>query len=78
MTDDDNPYVALGDTVILSPTTVVDIRYGVTRISTNSSYPVGTGFNYSDYGMPAGSAGASAQCTAQRHQSATSADRLRT
>lgn len=53
VTDDDNPYVALGDTVILNPTTVIDARYGVTRIATNSTYPVGTGFNYSDYGMPA-------------------------
>lgn len=53
VTDDENPYAAIGDTIILSPSTVVDVRYGLTRISTNSSYPVGTGFNYSDYGMPA-------------------------
>ncbi|MCU0245730.1 MAG: TonB-dependent receptor, partial [Bryobacter sp.] len=52
VTDDNNPYAAVGDTIILNPTTVVDVRYGATRISTNSSYPVGTGFNYSDYGMP--------------------------
>jgi hypothetical protein len=53
VTDDENPYAAVGDTIILNPTTVIDVRYGLTRISTNSSFPVGTGFNYSDYGMPA-------------------------
>ena len=52
VTDDDNPYAAVGDTVVLNPTMVIDIRYGGTRISTNSSYPAGSGFNYSDYGMP--------------------------
>jgi hypothetical protein len=52
VTDDENPYAAVGDTWIVDPTTVVDLRYGLTRISTNSSYPVGSGFNYSEYGMP--------------------------
>jgi hypothetical protein len=53
VTDDQNPYMAVGDTIILSPTTVVDVRYGATRISTNSSYPVSSDVNYADYGMPA-------------------------
>ncbi len=53
VTDDNNPYVAVGDTIVLNPTTVIDVRYGAMRIATNSSYPAGTGFNYSDYGMPA-------------------------
>jgi len=53
VTQDANPYAAGGDTITLSPTMVLDVRYGFTRIHTNSSYPVGTGFNYSDYGMPA-------------------------
>ena len=53
-TSDDNPYVAVGDTITLNPTTVVDIRYGITHIHCNSAFPAGTGFNYSDWGMPAG------------------------
>jgi len=37
---DDNPYVQLGDTVILSPTLVLDIRAGANRIHSNYlSYP---------------------------------------
>lgn len=49
---DDNPYAAIGDTLVLNPTTVLDVRYGVTRIYTNTSYPATTGFDYSAYGMP--------------------------
>ncbi len=52
-TVDDNPYASVGDTVTLNPTTVLDIRYGATRISTSSAFPAGTGFDYSAYGMPA-------------------------
>jgi trimeric autotransporter adhesin len=52
LTTDDNPYGAIGDTITLNPTTVVDLRYGVTHIHTQSRIPAGTGFNYSDYGMP--------------------------
>jgi len=50
---DDNPYFSLGDTVTVSPTTVLDVRYGLTRINTQASYPSGTGFDYSAWGMPA-------------------------
>ncbi|MBL8227538.1 MAG: TonB-dependent receptor [Bryobacterales bacterium] len=52
VTEDENPYAQIGDTVTLSPSTVLDVRYGATRIRTNSSYPAGTGFDYSAYGMP--------------------------
>jgi trimeric autotransporter adhesin len=52
LTTDDNPYGAIGDTITLNPTTLVDVRYGVTHIHTQSRIPAGTGFNYSDYGMP--------------------------
>ncbi|MGC2402816.1 MAG: TonB-dependent receptor, partial [Acidobacteriaceae bacterium] len=52
LTTDDNPYGAIGDTITLNPTTVIDLRYGVTHIHTQSRIPAGTGFNYSDYGMP--------------------------
>jgi hypothetical protein len=53
VTSDSNPYGAVGDTITLNPTTVLDVRYGVTRIHTASTVPVGTGFNYAEYGMPA-------------------------
>jgi hypothetical protein len=49
---DDNPYAAVGDTLVLNPTTLLDVRYGLTRIYTNTSYPATTGFDYSAYGMP--------------------------
>jgi Carboxypeptidase regulatory-like domain/TonB dependent receptor-like, beta-barrel len=46
---DDNPYVQLGDTVVLSPTVVLDIRGGVNRIHSNSlNYPPHS-FTASDY-----------------------------
>lgn len=52
VTEDQNPYTAVGDTITVNPTTILDIRYGLTRIRTNSSYPAGSGFNYDEYGMP--------------------------
>ena len=51
-TKDENPYLAAGDTITLNATTVVDVRYGITHIRTNSSFPAGTGFDYPAYGMP--------------------------
>ncbi len=53
---DDNPYVQLGDTVILSPTVVLDIRGGVNRIHTNYLSNIATNFtaaDYASYGIPA-------------------------
>lgn len=52
LTTDNNPYGALGDTITLNPTTLVDIRYGLTRINTQSRMPPSTGINESQYGMP--------------------------
>jgi hypothetical protein len=52
LTSDNNPYGAIGDTIALNPTTVVDVRYGVTRINTQSRTPPTTGINDSDYGLP--------------------------
>ena len=52
---DDNPYVQLGDTVILSPTVVLDIRGGVNRIHTNFLSNLATNFtpaDYASYGIP--------------------------
>lgn len=53
LTSDDNPYGAFGDTIVINPTTVVDVRYGVTRINTQSRTPPSTGVNDSQYGLPA-------------------------
>ncbi len=52
LTTDDNPYGALGDTIVLNPTTVVDVRYGLTRINTQSRTPPSTGVDDAKYGMP--------------------------
>lgn len=52
-TGDDNPYGSIGDTWILSPTMVADLRYGVNRINTRSLTPPVEGFNYSEFGIPA-------------------------
>ncbi len=52
-TKDENFYASVGDTVTLNPSTVLDIRYGATRINTASAFPAGTGFDYSEWGMPA-------------------------
>jgi hypothetical protein len=53
---DDNPYVQLGDTVILSPTLVLDVRAGVTRIHANAlGNAPNTDFtpsDYDSYGIP--------------------------
>src|SRR5579872_1600065 len=53
---DDNPYLQLGDTVILSPTVVLDARGGVNRIHSNSLASTITSFtaaDYASYGIPA-------------------------
>ena len=52
VSEDKNPYAAVGDTITLNQTTVMDIRYGATHIRTNSSYPSGSGFDNLAYGMP--------------------------
>ena len=50
-TKDFNPYGAIGDTIILNPTTVLDVRYGITHINTQSQITQAKG-NPADYGMP--------------------------
>ncbi len=52
---DDNPYVQLGDTVILTPTLVLDVRGGANRIHSNYlSYPPQrfTAADYNSLGIP--------------------------
>jgi trimeric autotransporter adhesin len=36
LNSDKNPYGQIGDTIVLSPTLVLDVRYGLTRINTKS------------------------------------------
>jgi hypothetical protein len=53
---DDNPYVQLGDTLILSPTVVLDARGGVNRIHSNylsNAAHTFTASDYASYGVPA-------------------------
>jgi hypothetical protein len=52
-TRDFNPYAQIGDTIIISPTLVVDLRYGVTRINMIEQGGSVSGFtNYNGWGVP--------------------------
>jgi hypothetical protein len=48
---DNNPYGALGDTIVLSPTMVVDLRYGINRIESNNQAAIYPNFDYSQFGI---------------------------
>ncbi len=48
---DNNPYGSIGDTVVLSPTLVLDVRYGITRTKTINEYPVSSNLDYSQFGI---------------------------
>ena len=51
---DRNPYLSLGDTQIISPTLVLDLRYSVSRVDTqDASDIVPSGFDYSSLGISA-------------------------
>ncbi|NYF88736.1 TonB-dependent receptor [Tunturiibacter empetritectus] len=51
---DNNPYAAIGDTVIFSPTLVLDVRYGVNRMQSIEGYGPKSGtFDNSPYQQPA-------------------------
>ncbi|HXA52318.1 MAG TPA: TonB-dependent receptor [Candidatus Acidoferrum sp.] len=53
LTSDKNPYGQIGDTIVLSPTMVLDIRYGVTRINTKAFSGDKDGFtDYDKIGVP--------------------------
>jgi len=52
---DKNPYVQIGDTIVLSPTTVIDVRYGLSRIHAKLVAGDKTGFTpelYDQFGVP--------------------------
>ena len=48
---DNNPYASIGDTVVLSPTLVLDVRYGITRTKTVNEFPVSSNLDYSQFGI---------------------------
>ncbi len=52
---DKNPYGQIGDTIVVNPTVVVDLRYGVSRINTmtyKGNAEGWTGDLYDQFGMP--------------------------
>ncbi|HMG01715.1 MAG TPA: TonB-dependent receptor [Edaphobacter sp.] len=52
VTKDNNYYAQIGDTILLKPTLYVDVRYGVTRISTFNLAGNQSGFTqYNDFGI---------------------------
>jgi hypothetical protein len=50
---DKNLYGSIGDTIVLSPTLVADIRYGVTRQNSKNTIPGINNFDYNQFGIPA-------------------------
>jgi hypothetical protein len=55
MTKDKNPYGQIGDTIILNPTTIVDVRFGYNRIWTQIYNGNKSGFDdalYDSFGVP--------------------------
>jgi len=50
LVQDNNPYISLGDTITLNPTTIVDLRMGIERVVSNSLANSVTDFTASDYG----------------------------
>ena len=51
---DKNPYFQMGDAIVVSPTVVVDVRYGVSRINTKNLSGNKEGFDdYQGFGTPA-------------------------
>ena len=53
ITSDSNPYGQIGDTIVLTPTLILDFRYGVTRIRSGFLSGDKTGFtDYDKIGVP--------------------------
>jgi hypothetical protein len=53
VTSDRNPYAQIGDTVVIGPTLLLDVRYGVTRINTRAFAGDKSGFtDYDKIGVP--------------------------
>jgi Carboxypeptidase regulatory-like domain len=53
-TTDDNYYGQIGDTVVLSPSLFIDVRYGIIRVVATDFGGLGSGFSqYDAFGIPA-------------------------
>ncbi len=50
---DNNPYFAFGDTVVLSPNLLFDVRLGVNRIKSDNEADVFEDYDYNEFGIPA-------------------------
>jgi hypothetical protein len=50
---DKNPYAGIGDTVVLTPSLVADLRFGIQRINTRFVTPLYPNFDYNSLGIPA-------------------------
>ncbi|MCI0623696.1 MAG: TonB-dependent receptor, partial [Acidobacteria bacterium] len=50
--NDANPYISIGDTVVFSPTLVLDLRYGINRVNANNEAGVFDNFDYDQFGIP--------------------------
>jgi hypothetical protein len=49
---DRNPFASIGDTIVLSPTVLIDLRYGVNRINANNEQASVPNFDYASFGFP--------------------------
>jgi hypothetical protein len=50
---DKNPYIQVGDAVVLSPTLLLDVRYGLSRVKTENLNGNKEGFtDYAPFGVP--------------------------
>jgi trimeric autotransporter adhesin len=50
---DKNPYLQIGDAFVLNPSTIIDVRYGVSRINTKDFSGDKEGFDdYASFGVP--------------------------
>jgi Carboxypeptidase regulatory-like domain len=49
---DNNPYFAFGDTIVLSPTLILDARIGVNRIVSDNEADVFDDYDYNQFGIP--------------------------
>jgi outer membrane receptor protein involved in Fe transport len=49
---DKNPYISIGDTWMLTPNMVIDVRLGVNRIRSDNEADVFDNFDYSVFGIP--------------------------
>ena len=49
---DDNYYFAVGDTVVIRPTLILDVRLGVNRIKSDNEADIVENYDYNQFGIP--------------------------